>query len=32
MLVTGGLATLAVIGPSLRGARLPPAEAIRSRE
>lgn len=30
ILVTGFLATLAVIGPSLRAARLPPAEAIRS--
>jgi putative ABC transport system permease protein len=28
----GALATLAVIGPSLRAARLPPAEAIRSME
>ena len=31
ILTTGVLATLAVIGPSLRGARLPPAEAIRSQ-
>lgn len=32
ILVTGLLATLAVIGPSLRAARLPPAEAIRGVE
>jgi putative ABC transport system permease protein len=32
LLVTGALATLAVIGPSLRAARLPPAEAIRTLE
>jgi len=32
ILVTGLLATLAVIGPSLRAARLPPAEAIRGIE
>ena len=32
LLVTGLLATLAVIGPSLRAARLPPAEAIRGAE
>ena len=31
-LVTGVLATLAVIGPSRRAANLPPAEAIRSLE
>jgi len=30
ILITGFLATLAVIGPSLRAARLPPAEAIRA--
>jgi putative ABC transport system permease protein len=32
ILVTGLLATLAVIGPSLRAARLPPAEAVRGIE
>ena len=32
VLVTGLLATLAVIGPSLRAARLPPADAIRGTE
>ncbi|MCI4369155.1 MAG: ABC transporter permease, partial [Thermoplasmata archaeon] len=32
MLVTGLLATLAVISPSLKASRLPPAEAIRAME
>jgi putative ABC transport system permease protein len=32
VVVTGVLSTLAVIGPSLRAARLPPAEAVRSQE
>lgn len=32
MLGTGLLATLAVVGPSLKAARLPPAEAIRGAE